>query len=380
MFDTIAKLFERMGSDHRDAEIQTAGVVGILGNLLLAGVKFFIGFTSGSVAIMSDAVHNFTDSGNSALALASARFAEKAPTAKHPHGYGRVEYIAGMLIAAIIIFLGIEFFRESWASIFDPQDVEFQALDLVLLVMAILVKIAMAFYTRSVAARHNAPALRATAVEAFTDVFKSGVALVSAFILYFTGLPIDGYAGLVISLFIMYAGFTIIRETFDGIVGSNADAVLATHIYEDVSKTRYVKGVHDLILHNYGPNRYKGSVYVELEDDVAVGEFAPYLKEAQDHILAEHGIFLVFGIYPINTASDRVECMRGVIAGILEDFEHAREPHAIYVDDRERTISFDIIVDFTVSDVGSISDAVAKRVSDRFDGYEVRVDVERPYV
>jgi len=285
----------------REKIIIRAGIIGVFANIGLAVIKIVIGSFAGSVAIISDAINNISDAASSVITILGSKLAAKDPDDKHPYGYGRIEYITALVISVVIIVVGIEFLQTSFKAVFNPKPVDFTWMAIIIMLITVFAKIILSRFNKKAGKEAMSPALIASGTEALGDAAVTTITVMAAVISLFSDIHLDGYAGILVSVFILYSGMRLVFETFNDIIGKRADKDLAHEIYEEIEKSKMIKGAYDLILHNYGPNRYLGSVNVELEDFRTVQEATEHIMPIQEKIGKMFGIFLVFGFYPVNT-------------------------------------------------------------------------------
>lgn len=269
MFSFLAKLILKDQHDTdsprtRETYGMLSGLMGILLNLLLCAGKMFAGVTSGSIATTADAFNNLSDAGSSVITLVGFRLAGKKPDPDHPFGHGRAEYITGLLISIVIAMLGVELLRGSIDKIRMPQPVEFSALTFAILAVSILVKLYMWHYNRALAKKLNSPAMSATAADSLSDSIATAAVLLSMAVGHFTGWMIDGWCGLAVSCFIFMAGFRAAKETIEPLLGRAPDRELIQAIEAIVLSYSEIIGIHDLIVHDYGPGRKVISLHAEV--------------------------------------------------------------------------------------------------------------------
>lgn len=368
-----------MKQDNRGKVIARAGIIGILANIGLALIKIAIGTITGSVAVVSDAVNNLSDAGSSVLTILGSFFAAKDPDEKHPYGYGRIEYITGLIISILVLVVGIEFFQTSIKAIVSPGEVHFSAITIGIMVATLGIKLWLGFFTKNTGRKVNSPALVASGTEALGDCAVTAVTVAAALLALFTGVQVDGYAGLIVSGFVLYSGIRLVFDTFNDIIGKRYDKEVASVIYEEIEKEPLVKGAFDLILHNYGPERYIGSVNVEIEDYHTVAEMSDVLLPLQSRIQREYGIFLVFGFYSVNTGDRQVIADRERVRGLLAAMPDIQNLHAFYIDHGKKTLRFDITVAFKNKDTTQLRQEIEGLLQKEYTDYTFMINIDRRY-
>jgi cation diffusion facilitator family transporter len=359
--------------------IYKAGIVGIAVNALLAVIKLMISGMTGSVAIASDAINNISDAASSVITILGSKLASKDPDDKHPYGHGRIEYITGLIISVIVIVVGIEFLKTSVLAIINPKEVNFTWISVIIMTITIFAKIVLSLYNKKEGKKCNSPALTASGADAMGDAAVTLITVIAAIISLFTRVRIDGYAGVIVSGFILYSGIQLVTEIFNDIIGKRADKNLANEIYTEIKKTPMVKGAYDLVLHNYGPNRYLGSVNVEIEDTYTVKEVTEILNPVQEHIMDMFGIYFSFGIYAVNTTDEKIIDSRKKVLGILKKWPEILNMHAFFINDERKTIRFDIIVTFKLKNSKKLKEDISAEVEQEFPNYKANIKIDHRF-
>lgn len=360
----------------REKKIIKTAFIGIVTNVILASIKIFIALASNSVAIISDAVNNLSDAFSSLITIFGSKLAQKLPDENHPYGYGRVEYIGGLIVSVIVLMLGFEFLKTSIENIIDPVTTTFTPALLTILFIAIFVKFAIAFYYKKMGNLTKSIALKAVGQEALGDGIISCVILISAGLSYFANIQVDGYAGALASLFIIYNGVILIKETFDRIIGGRVEKEVSDEIYKAVNECRIVQGSYDLILHNYGVDRYVGSINVEVDEHLPVSEISRTLNELQIEIYRKYRIYLVFGIYSVNLGQNEAkECLKNA----LKEFKSILNIHAFFIDNKAKSVRFDAVVDFKERNLSELRKNIEERVAQNFPNYKIFIVIDREF-
>ena len=256
----------------RQEKIIKTSIIGIVVNLILVAFKAFVGIVTNSIAITLDAVNNLTDALSSIITIIGAKLAHRPPDKNHPYGYGRIEYFSSVIIAVIVLWAGITAFMESWPKIFTPDVTNYSTVSLVIIAVAIVVKLALGRYVKSVGEDINSQALVASGSDALFDSILSLSTLVAALISIFFHISLEGILGVIISIVIIKASIDMIRETLDSMIGARVDSELSRKIKESICELPEVYGAYDLSLHNYGPEEMQGSVHVEVDDSLTALE------------------------------------------------------------------------------------------------------------
>ena len=349
----------------REKTIVRTGIIGIVANVLLASFKALIGVAVHSTAMVLDAVNNFSDVLSSVVTIIGTKIASRKPDKKHPLGHGRVEYLAQMIIAALILYAGITALWESIKKIINPVDPEHSTLSLVIISVAIVVKIFLGIYVKKQGKNAKSDLLISSGTDALFDAILSTAVLISAVILIFFKFNIEAYVSIIISLFILKAGFEIIREAVDDMLGHRVEAEYTKKVKATVTTFPEVYGAYDIVLHNYGPDRYLGSVHIEIDDRMTADKIDTLTRNITAKVYEETGIILTaVGVYSNNSSDEKLMKMRKDITELVVDHKHILQLHGFYVDEEKKKITFDVVVDFEEQDreglIAHIKDDVKK--------------------
>ena len=352
MITLLSKLFIRndLSADaRRSAYGKLCGIVGIILNLLLFAGKFFAGLVSGSIAITADAFNNLSDAGSSVVSLVSFRISEQKPDAKHPYGHGRIEYIAGLIISAVIIIMAYELIKDSVGKIIHPADTEWSLLVVGILVVSILVKLYMAFYNTKLGRRFDAAALRATGIDSLSDCAATTVVLLCTILAHVKGWRIDGYAGVLVGGFILFAGIRAAREVVGPLLGEPPEREYVDQIEQLVlSFDPNILGVHDLMVHDYGPGRRVISLHAEVPAEGNVLELHDIIDNLEHSLSKELGCVATIHMDPVVTGDPRVDELRYAVADILASIDERISMHDFRVvfGPSHTNLIFDIVLPF----------------------------------
>lgn len=327
----------------RQEKIIKTSVIGIIVNLILVAFKAFVGIVTNSIAITLDAVNNLTDALSSIITIIGAKLANRPPDKNHPYGYGRIEYFSSVIIAAIVLWAGITAFMESWPKIFTPDVTNYTTVSLVIIAVAIIVKLALGRYVKSVGEDINSQALVASGSDALFDSILSLSTLVAALVSIFFHISLEGILGVIISIVIIKASIDMIRETVDSMIGSRIDSELSRKIKESICELPEVYGAYDLSLHNYGPEDMQGSVHVEVDDSLTALEIHNLTRQISLKIYEEFSIILTVGIYARN---NKFNDIKNDLYEIASKYDEIIEIHGFIVYETQKLITFDMIVDF----------------------------------
>lgn len=354
MTKALIRLFIRDAENTRDARVREqygvlSGAVGIACNVFLFILKVVIGLVTGSISIAADAFNNLSDGLSCMISIVGFKVSGKAPDEKHPFGYGRTEYIAGLVVAFIIVLVGFEFFKTSIDRILHPAPVAFSLVLVVILAISMLVKLWMGAFNVQIGRRIDSPVLMAAGQDSRNDVITTGVVILGMVAGQFTTLPVDGYVGMLVAAFIVWAGFGIARDTVAPLLGEAADPEIAKNIEKLVMESEYIVGVHDLIVHNYGAGRWLASLHAEVPSDsdfVAVHEV---IDEAEKRVWQRTGVYLVIHMDPIDVNNEHVAALREQVDAVLRAIDENLSMHDFRVVDGARQINliFDVVVPFS---------------------------------
>ena len=362
---------------NREKEVVKTSIISIITNILLALAKAIIGIISSSIAIVTDAINNLSDGLSSLITIVGTKLASKKPDKKHPYGYGRIEYITSMIISFIVLYAGITVLIESIKKIINPSDVDYSYVSIIIIVLAIIVKIVLGLFVKKKGKVVNSDSLKASGTDALNDAILSTSVLISAIIYLIFEIKIEAYVGVVLSLFIMKSGFEMIKEAVSEMIGNRIDTHLGKEIKKEIKSFDKVNGAYDLILNNYGPDNYQGSVHIEVFDDLQVNEIDELSRKIQTHIYDKYHIVLhTVGFYAINTKDEKVKEARGKIHDIVFKHEGILQMHGFYINFDMKYISFDIVLDFKVKEKERIKEEIISEILKEYDSYRVNINLD----
>lgn len=357
----------------REKTIVRTSIIGIAANVLLVAFKAFVGLVSNSIAVILDAVNNLSDALSSVITIIGAKLGAKQPNKKHPLGYGRVEYISSMLVAAIVLYAGITSLVESVRKIFKPEEADYSALSLVIISVAIVVKLILGAYVKKQGKRVNSGALIASGSDASFDAVLSASVLATAVIYLIWGISLEAYVGVVIAGFIVKAGIEMMLETLDDIIGQRSDAEMTKQLRKLICEDSSVRGAYDIILYNYGPNKNYGTVHIELPDNMTVDEVDKITRRIQINVFQKTGIILTgIGVYSYNTSDDEAAQMRNALQKAVLSNDWALQVHGFYADTESKTLHFDVVVSFDI-DRKQALDILTKQTAQLYPDYTASI-------
>ena len=359
------------------------GAMGIVLNIILFAIKYFAGIISGSIAVTADAFNNLSDAGSSVITLVGIRMASKKPDRDHPFGHGRMEYLSGLAVSVIIILVGVELFRSSVDKIMNPSEVDTSIVAIVILVISIAVKCYMFFYNRSIGKKINSAGMKATALDCIGDAVATGVVLVSTVISHFTQLQIDGWCGLLVSAFIVYAGIRSVKETVNPLLGMPPEKEFLEQIEAIVMSYDKIIGIHDLIVHDYGPGRIVVSLHAEVDGKEDVFELHDMIDNAERKLGDELGCTAVIHMDPIETDNEVTNEIKEKIAQAMAEFDEKITIHDFRVvpGTSHTNVIFDAVVPHEIKKTDmEISNEMSDFISEKFMNYNAVVNIDRPFV
>jgi cation diffusion facilitator family transporter len=342
------KEVENLAQDREKVIVRTS-FIGIGTNVFLAAFKAAVGIISHSIAVTLDAVNNLSDALSSVITIIGAKLGARKPDKKHPYGYGRIEYLSSMLVAAIVLYAGITSLVESVRKIIHPEEADYGAVALIIIAVAIVVKLILGRYVKGQGEKVNSGALIASGSDASFDAILSASVLLSAVIYLIWHVSLEAYVGVIIACFIIKAGIEMMRETLSDILGQRGDEELTKKIKTLLNEDPQVRGAFDLILYNYGPNKNYGSVHLELPDTMKVDEVDRLTRRAQLKVYRETGVILTgVGVYSYNTSDDEAARIRNTVQEKVLSHDWALQMHGFYADTEKKTARFDVVLSFEV--------------------------------
>lgn len=363
-----------------------AGMVGIFANLILFIVKFSVGLITSSIAVTADAFNNFSDMASSIVTIVGFKMASKPADKEHPFGHGRIEYISALIVAFMVMLVGVQFIQSSIKRILNPVSITFELVPFILLLVSIFIKFWLSRFNKYVGNKIDSSALKAASVDALGDVFTSSCVVVSFLATKFTTLPIDGYIGILVSLAILYAGFTLVKETISPLLGEAPDEELVKAINQSVLSYNHVTGVHDLIIHNYGVGKCMASIHAEIPANIDVMTIHDIIDEAEREISKKLNIYLVIHMDPICVESDEIIEARDEVENILEDYPFVKSMHDFRIvgDHEKKNLIFDIVVN--PGDINNgiteedLKEEITNKIKKAHPQYNCIITVDREYV
>jgi len=370
-------------SNVRQAYGYLAGFIGIFANILLFAGKLLVGLAINSIAVMADAINNLTDAASSVITLVGFKVTNKPADREHPFGHGRIEYISAMIVSFLVILVGFEFIKSSIERIMNPVAVEFDWITFILLSFSIAIKVWLSFFNRKIGKSIGSKAMEATAMDSLSDVITTSVVLLSLILSIWITFPIDGYIGIAVALFIMYSGFNLTKETLNPLLGEAPEAEFVNDIITRTLSYEGVIGVHDIIVHNYGPNRCVVSLHAEIPASMDVVSAHDLIDRAEQEISEELGIHLVMHMDPINTDDKVVQKVQQQIVAVLMEFGMELTIHDFRMvgDDKHCNVIFDMVIPHEVKecDEKKVSKEISEAIKNKYPAFNPIIKIDRSY-
>lgn len=388
MIAILSKFFIKNREDYKDSEVRRqygilCSVFGIILNVVLFGLKYFAGLVSGSVAITADAFNNLSDAGSSLITVIGFKFAGMKPDTEHPFGHGRFEYISGLAVSIAILMMGFELGRSSIEKIIHPEPVDTSITAFIILVASILVKAYMAVYNRSIGRKIHSAAMAATAVDSFSDAVATTVVLVCMGIMVGTGLNVDGYCGVLVAVFILYAGYQAARETMSPLLGGKPEPEFVQRIQDIVMQHEKIAGFHDLIVHDYGPGRLMISLHAEVPGDEDIYLLHDLIDNIEAELDQQLGCESVIHMDPIETNNELVMSMRKEVSSIVKELDDKLSIHdfRMVTGNTHTNLIFDVVLpqEFPMTDE-QLRKMVQEKIMEKYPQYFAVIKVEKEYI
>ena len=339
---------------------------------MLGAIKAIIGIASNSIAIVLDAVNNIADAGSSLITIVGTKLASKDPDKEHPFGYGRVEYLSALIISVIVLYAGVTSLVEALKKIINPDVPSYTTPSLIIVAVAVVVKIVLGRYVKNVGLKVNSDSLVNSGEEAKLDSIVSASTLVAAAIFIFFGISLEAYLGAIISVIIIKSGIDMIRNTISQLLGERNDPELARKVRKTVEEFPGVEGAYDLVLNNYGPDTWNGSIHIEVPDTYTADKLDQIIRDIQLEVYLKHQIVLTaIGVYSINTQDPHVIAMHKRIKDIVFAHRYVTQLHGFYVNEYKKSIRFDVVISLDADDRLKVFDEVVEDVQSNFPDYEI---------
>ncbi|RDY28023.1 cation transporter [Romboutsia weinsteinii] len=362
-----------------------AGIIGIIVNLLLFGVKVSVGLLTSSIAIMADAFNNLSDMASSVITIVGFKLASIPPDKEHPFGHGRLEYISALVVAFMVMVVGLQFIKSSISRILNPVDIKFEFIPFILLLISILVKVWLGQFNKFIGNKIGSQALKAAALDAIGDVFASCCVVISFLAARFTDLPIDGYIGVVVSLAILYAGFTLVKDTVSPLLGEAPDEELVNNITKEVLSYDNIIGAHDLIIHNYGVGKAMASIHAEIPSNIDVMRIHDIIDRAEREISEKLKILLVIHMDPVCIECKEILNTRENIEKIVSKNPFIKSIHDFRIigEKNNKNIIFDAVINSQklkkLKSEEDLKKELAEAIKEVYPAYNCIITIDRDF-
>lgn len=360
-----------------------SGILGIICNLILFFIKLTIGVIMNSIAVISDAFNNLSDTGSSLVTIIGTKLSNAHADEEHPFGHGRIEYISSLIVSFLIILVGFELFKSSLGKIFDPANVEVSYVLIAILAVTVLIKIWMFSYNRYMGRKINSKILLANSQDSINDVISTSAVIIVTFLGQFLPFSIDGYIGALVSVFIAYSGYRIAKETIDTLLGTQPDGELVAKLEDILMSDKDIVGVHDLIVHDYGPGRIMASVHAEVPVNCDIIKIHETIDRIENYIEKELGIHIVIHMDPIVTDSPLINEIKGFVASTLSEISEELSFHDFRMTDGDNSINliFDLCVpvSYRESERKKIVETINNKLKERDKRFNSVIKIDNKY-
>lgn len=386
MIKLLSKIFIKDGDAPPEVRRKygiLCGGVGIFLNLLLFASKFAAGVFSGSVAVTADAFNNLSDAGSSVITMIGFRMAGQKPDSTHPFGHGRIEYISGLIVSLLILLMGTELLKSSVEKIFAPVPSDYGAFTLIILFAAIAVKFYMYFYNRKISEKINSEAMKATAADSLSDCLATSAVLLSVIISRFSGVDIDGWCGIAVAVFIIIAGLRAAKETISPLLGQKPDREFVRNIEETVLSHPEIIGIHDLIVHDYGPGRVMISLHAEVSDKENITTIHEIIDETERELSQKLDCHAVIHMDPVSTDDEETNRLKKEVSKIVKTTDPTLSLHdfRLVKGDRRTNIIFDLVVPYSEeNDEEKIKNIISQKIKELDATYFAIIEIDNDYV
>lgn len=389
MTDLIVKTFIKDHKNINDSKVRTrygilSGCVGIAVNVILCLLKFFVGSLTGSIAITADAVNNLSDAGSSAVTVFGFKMAGKPADRDHPFGHGRIEYITAMIVSFIILFMGIELAIQSVEKIRSPENVQFSLIGAVIIAVSILGKLWLAFFNKSLGRKIHSPAMTAVVADSISDIAATSITLIALILSnFFPNLHVDGWLGIIVACFVLKAGLDIFRDTLSTLIGKSPSKELVEALKKKILSYDHVSGIHDLIVHSYGPGRDFATVHVEMPSDLNVMVGHNIIDDIENDVKKEMGIDLTIHYDPIEVNNERVTELKEITESVVRKVNPELSIHDFRIVDgpMHTNLIFDVVIPYGFKESPKeIISEISSQISEINSSYFTVIKAEHSFV
>ena len=371
---------EQKTNNIREKTIIRTSIIGIIANVLLAAFKAAIGLLTRSIAIILDAVNNVSDAGSSLITIVGAKLAGREADKKHPFGYGRIEYLSAMIISVIVLYAGVTSLVESVKQIMHPETPEYTPVSLIIVAVAVAVKFFLGRYVKAIGEKVNSDSLVNSGEDARLDAVISASTLIAAIIFMIFHVSLEAWLAAVISLVIIKSGIGMLKDTISQILGEANDPELAKSIKQTVRSFQDVHGAYDLVLHNYGPDAWNGSIHIEIPDTYSADKLDSLIRDIEEAVYIKHNVILTaVGVYSMNTKDQMITETRKKVQSIVLAHQYIKGMHGFYLDKDQKQMRFDVVISFDAENRRVIYENVVEDVQKAFPDYEVRIAMDMDF-
>lgn len=362
----------------RTKKIIKTSILGIIVNVILVIFKAIIGFVTGSIAIVLDAVNNLTDAVSSIVTIIGTYLANKKPNKKHPYGYGRVEYLTSTIISLIVLLAGVTAAKESIEKIISKGTAEYNLTSLIIITIAVVVKFFFGKYVKNIGKKLNSESLLASGQDAFMDSILSLTTLIGAIINIAFKISLEGYLGIIISCFIIRSAIEMLGESLSMILGERVDSETIGKIKKEFKKFKEVQGVYDLNLNNYGPSKSLGTAHIQVDSNMTASEIHVLTRKIEYDLFNKFGIIFTIGIYAANDKGKYKDLYKDII-NEKNKYKDIKQIHGFYVDEQTKSIYFDIIISFDSENPKEIEKSIIKNLEEKYHDYKFNIIVDSDF-
>lgn len=388
MVTILSRWFIKNHEEYTNPNVRRAygvltGAVGIILNVMLFAGKYLAGFFSGSVSVMADAFNNLSDAGSSFITLLGFHLAGKKPDPEHPFGHGRIEYVSGLAVSMLIVLMGVELLKTSVQKIVEPEQMEVSLITMLILVASIVVKVYMSIYNRSYGNKLDSSAMKATATDSLSDCITTTVVLLSMLVYQFLHINLDGWSGLVVAVFILIAGISSAKDTLSPLLGEAPDEEFVKEVEKMVMNHTDVAGVHDMMVHNYGPGRVMISLHAEVPGNQDIYRLHDEIDLIERELKQKFQCEAVIHMDPIATDDERVMGLRKEVEVLVKEYDEVLTIHDFRMVEgpTHTNLIFDVVVPqgYKKTD-DEISSEIARRITEKWNNYFAVIKMEKRYI
>ena len=360
----------------RNKSIIKYSFYGIILNIFLVIFKGIIGLLTNSIAIVLDAVNNLGDTLSAIIVIVGTKLSEKPADKEHPFGHGRIEYFASVIVAIIILLAGLDALKESIQKIINPVTPNYTIVSIIILLVAIILKFFFGSYIKKIGSKLNSAALSAAGTDALMDSILSFSVLISAIISILFNINLEAYLAVIISIIIIKTASNILKDTVNSILGERTDKEIVKNLRNKINSYKEVEGTYDIILHNYGPTNHIGSAHIQVRSDMLASEIHKLTRQIALDVYNEFGIIITLGIYASND-NLRYNNILKDLTKIVKKYKEVLQLHGFYVDEDNKIISFDLIIDYECKNPELIKDSVVEDIKKKYSKYDYNVIIDR---